>query len=127
MRRGRSAVYAVALIGGITVAFDNPARRSFVVEMVAEDEVANAVSLNSALMTGSRIVGPALAGLLVSTVGYGWAFLVDGLSYMAVIAGARGDAHRRTAPAPVTPRGRGPGARRGSATSAASPSCGCRS
>ena len=63
------AIYAVALVGGVTVAFDNPARRAFVIEMVAEEDMQNAVSLNSALMTSSRVVGPALAGLLVATVG----------------------------------------------------------
>ena len=68
----------------MTIAFDNPARRAFVVEMVSEDEVPNAVSLNSALMTSSRIVGPALAGLLITTVGYGWCFLVDAISWRAV-------------------------------------------
>jgi MFS family permease len=78
-------IYAVALVGGITVAFDNPARRAFVVEMVPERDVQNAVSLNSALMTSSRVVGPALAGLLISTVGFGWAFLADSLSYTAVL------------------------------------------
>ena len=65
------ALYAVAVFGGVCMAFDNPARRSFVVEMVPLEQVSNAVSLNSALMTSSRVVGPALAGLLVSTVGYG--------------------------------------------------------
>ena len=78
-------VYAVALIGGFTVAFDNPARRAFVVEMVPEADVPNAVSLNSALMTSSRVIGPALAGLLITTAGYGWAFLLDGISYVAVL------------------------------------------
>ena len=81
------AFYAVAFAGGITLAFDNPARRAFVVELVAEDHVNNAVSLNSAVMTSSRIVGPALAGLLIHTVGYGWCFLADGLSYIAVLVG----------------------------------------
>lgn len=80
-----AAIYAVALVGGFTVAFDNPARRAFVVEMVPQESVTNAVSLNSAMMTSSRVVGPALAGLLVTTVGYGWAFLADGLSYIAVL------------------------------------------
>ena len=68
------AIYFVALFSGIATAFDNPARRSFVVEMVPEERINNAVSLNSALMTGSRVIGPALAGLLVTTVGFGWAF-----------------------------------------------------
>ena len=79
------AIFAVAFCGGIATAFDNPARRAFVVEMVPETNVQNAVSLNSALMTSSRIVGPALAGLLISTVGYGWCFTVDGISYIAVL------------------------------------------
>jgi MFS family permease len=81
------AIYLVAMVGGITVAFDNPTRRAFVVEMVSEPDVPNAVSLNSALMTSSRIVGPALAGVLITTVGFGWCFLTDALSYLAVIAG----------------------------------------
>jgi MFS family permease len=81
------AFYLVALAGGFMLAFDNPARRSFVAEMVPEDDVQNAVTLNSALMTSSRVIGPALAGVLVVTVGYGWCFTIDGISYLAVIAG----------------------------------------
>src|SRR3954454_3163106 len=77
------AIYAVAACGGLALAFDNPARRAFVVEMVPEEDMQNAVSLNSAQMTSSRIFGPALAGLLASTVGFGWCFTVDGLSYIA--------------------------------------------
>jgi MFS family permease len=101
------AVYALAAFGGICTAFDNPARRSFVVEMVPADQITNAVSLNSALMTGARVVGPALGGLLIAAVGYGWAFWLDGLSYLAVIAGLRmmdPDAIRRS---PVQARGKG--------------------
>ena len=101
------AIYAVAVLGGVCMAFDNPARRSFVVEMVEPDRINNAVSLNSALMTSSRVIGPALAGLLVSTVGYGWAFLGDGLSYLAVIAGLWMMRTSELRSAPVTPRGRG--------------------
>ncbi len=82
------ALYGVALLGGFAVAFDNPARRAFVVEMVpTDDQVNNAVSLNSALMTGSRVIGPAVAGLLVTVVGYGWTFALDGASYIAVLIG----------------------------------------
>ena len=101
------AIYAVAFFGGITMAFDNPTRRSFVVEMVPQDDINNAVSLNSALMTSSRVVGPALAGLLVSTVGFGWAFLGDGLSYLAVLAGLWMMRTEELRPAPVTPKAKG--------------------
>ncbi|HTN99419.1 MAG TPA: MFS transporter [Microthrixaceae bacterium] len=81
------AIFAIAFFGGLVTAFDNPARRSFVVEMVPIENVNNAVSLNSALMTGSRVVGPAVAGLLVATVGFGWTFILDAVSYVAVIGG----------------------------------------
>ena len=101
------AIYLIAAFGGIATAFDNPARRSFVVEMVPQEQITNAVSLNSALMTGSRIIGPALGGLLVATVGFGWAFLVDGASYIAVIVALRMIDPTKVRPAPVTPRGRG--------------------
>jgi MFS family permease len=101
------AIYALALWSGIATAFDNPARRSFVVEMVPEDKMNNAVSLNSALMTGSRVVGPALAGLLVTTVGFGWCFLLDALSYLAVIAALVRMNPAELRQAPVTPKGKG--------------------
>lgn len=100
-------IYLVASFGGLATAFDNPARRSFVVEMVPDDAVTNAVSLNSAMMTGSRVVGPALGGLLVATVGFGWAFLADGLSYIAVIAGLRMIDPSQIRTAPVVARGKG--------------------
>ena len=102
-----AAIFGVAFLGGIATAFDNPARRAFVVEMVPEERVSNAVSLNSALMTGSRIVGPALAGLLIGTVGYGWCFALDGISYLAVLLGywlMRSDEFRSPA---IAPKGKG--------------------
>ena len=102
-----AALYAVAVVGGVCMAFDNPARRSFVVEMVPPTQINNAVSLNSALMTSSRVVGPALAGLLVSTVGYGWAFFVDGISYVAVLAGLWMMRSSELRPAPVASRAKG--------------------
>jgi MFS family permease len=101
------AIYFVALFSGIATAFDNPARRSFVVEMVPEERINNAVSLNSALMTGSRVIGPALAGLLVTTVGFGWAFALDGVSYVAVIVALWRMNPAELRPAPVTPKGKG--------------------
>ena len=102
-----ASIYAVALVGGITVAFDNPARRAFVVEMVPEEDMQNAVSLNSALMTSARVVGPALAGLLVVTVGFGWCFLTDGLSYIAVLIALYMMRTSELRPAPVTPKAKG--------------------
>ncbi len=98
-----AAIYVVAAFGGLGMAFDNPARRAFVVEMVPEDMVHNAVSLNSAMMTSSRVIGPALGGLLITTVGYGWAFALDGISYTAVLVGLwlmRTEELRPSTPAP---------------------------
>ena len=100
-------IYLVALVGGLIVAFDNPARRAFVTEMVPQEDIPNAVSLNSALMTSSRVLGPALAGIAVTTVGYGWAFVADGISYVAVLVAfglMRSAELHRSAP---TPRGKG--------------------
>lgn len=101
------AIYVIAAFGGLATAFDNPARRSFVVELVPETEITNAVSLNSALMTGSRVIGPALGGLLVATVGFGWAFVVDGLTYLAVLAGLYLIDPTAVRRPPVAARGRG--------------------
>lgn len=101
------AFYAIAFVGGLTVAFDNPARRAFVVEMVPEDQINNAVSLNSTIMTSARVVGPALAGLLIATVGFGWAFLADGLSYIAVLVALAMMRTSELRPSAVATRGRG--------------------
>ncbi|HUP16516.1 MAG TPA: MFS transporter [Acidimicrobiia bacterium] len=80
-------VLALAAVQGVLTAFDNPVRRSFVTEMVPTEHVANAVSLNSAIMTGSRVVGPALAGILIGAFGYAWCFFLDSFSYLAVLGG----------------------------------------
>lgn len=101
------AIYGVALLGGFATAFDNPARRSFVVELVPTEDIGNAVSLNSALMTGSRVVGPALAGLLITTAGFGWCFLVDGISYLAVLYGLSRIDPGQVRRAPAAVRGKG--------------------
>ena len=101
------ALYLVAFVGGIATALDNPARRSFVVEMVPEEQVQNAVSLNTAVMTGSRIFGPAIAGLLVSTVGYTWCFVGDGVSYLAVLYGLWRMRTEELRPALPASRGKG--------------------
>lgn len=101
------AVYALASVGGVTIAFDNPARRAFVVEMVDKAQVPNAVGLNTTMMTASRIVGPAVAGLLVATAGFGWAFLVDGLSYVAVLVSLVMIRRSELRTVPQAPRGKG--------------------
>ena len=80
-------VYGLSLLQGIVNAADNPARQSFYAEMVGEEDLTNAVSLNSAVMTGTRIVGPALAAVLIATRGLATCFLVNGISYLAVIGG----------------------------------------
>jgi MFS family permease len=80
-----TALYLVALAGGFMLAFDNPARRSFVPELVPPENVQNAATLNSAIMTSARVFGPALGGLFVVTLGYGWCFTIDAASYVAVL------------------------------------------
>jgi len=78
-------LYILATVGGILLAFDNPFRRSFVSEMVPANDIPNAVVLYSTIVNISRIFGPALAGLLVVTVGFGWGFTIDAASYIAVL------------------------------------------
>ncbi len=79
-------VYALSFLQGVTTSIDQPTRQSFFSEMVEEKDLPNAVSLNSAVMTGTRIVGPALAGALIAGVGLSWCFLLNAISYLAVIA-----------------------------------------
>ncbi|MFI9247026.1 MFS transporter [Streptomyces sp. NPDC053086] len=80
-------VYVAAFAVGLATVVDNPARQSFVSEMVGPDQLQNAVSLNSANFQSARLVGPAVAGLMITGVGTGWAFLANGLSFAAPIAG----------------------------------------
>ncbi len=78
-------IYALSFANGLATAVDNPTRQSFYVEMVGEESLTNAVSIFSAAFTGARIVGPAIAGVLISTAGIAVCFLVDAVSYVAVI------------------------------------------
>ena len=80
-------VFALASLLGITNAFDIPARQAFVVDMVGKDDIVNAIALNSSMVNGARIVGPAVAGALLATIGEGWCFFANGVSYIAVIVG----------------------------------------
>jgi len=79
-------VYATAVVLGLVKVFDNPTRQTFVREMVGRERLTNAVSLNSTLMNMARVIGPSIAGIVVATVGLGACFLIDGVSYVAVIA-----------------------------------------
>lgn len=86
---GAVALWEVALLAlglGLVQAFDSPARQSFVLEMVGPTDLRNAVSLNSVLVNAARAVGPAVAGVLIATVGVGVCFLVNAASFVAVLA-----------------------------------------
>jgi MFS family permease len=81
-------VIVLSLFQGCVNAFDMPTRQTFVVELVERREnLSNAIALNSSLFSGARLVGPAIAGLLIAAVGTSMCFLIDGVSYIAVIAG----------------------------------------
>jgi len=78
-------VYVLALLQGCVTAFDAPARQTFVAELVGEDNLSNAVALNSTSFNAARMVGPAIAGLLIASVGSGWVFLINAASFVAVL------------------------------------------
>jgi len=80
-------LFVLAAISGVINAFDIPARQSFVADMVSRDDLLNAVALNSSVFNSARIIGPAIAGILVAVVGEGWCFLSNAVSYIAVLAG----------------------------------------
>jgi MFS family permease len=80
-------VFVLASCLGVVNAFDIPARQAFVVEMVGRDDLLNAIALNSSMVNGARVLGPSVAGLLVAAVGEGWCFLLNAISYTAVITG----------------------------------------
>lgn len=79
-------VMLLALLLGIVTAFDIPARQSFLVELVGKPDLMNAIALNSSAFNTSRVIGPAIAGILIAALGVGICFLVNGLSYLAVLA-----------------------------------------
>ena len=80
-------VYVLAGLLGVVNLFDNPARQTFMIEMVGRDDLPNAVSLNASLMNASRVVGPAIGGVIITLYGLGACFLVNAASYVAVIIG----------------------------------------
>jgi MFS family permease len=92
-------VFALSALLGVVNAFDIPARQAFLGDMVGRTDLINAIALNSAMFNASRVVGPAVAGVLVATIGEGWCFFVNAVSYIAVIAGLvamRVTRHERT-------------------------------
>jgi MFS family permease len=79
-------VLVLALVLGLVTSIDTPVRQSFVVEMVGKDDLANAVGINSTIFNTGRILGPAVAGVMISAIGTGWAFLANAASSIAVLA-----------------------------------------
>jgi MFS family permease len=78
---------ALALGLGIVLAFEWPTRQAFVVELVGKDDLANGIALHSAVFNSARLIGPALGGALIALIGIAWCFFLNGISYLAVIAG----------------------------------------
>jgi MFS family permease len=79
-------ILVVAALRGLAMAFDMPARQAFMVEMTSREDLMNAISLNSSIVNGARVIGPSIAGFLIAKIGIAMCFFVDGLSYIAVLA-----------------------------------------
>ena len=80
-------IFVLAALLGVVNAFDIPGRQSFLVDMVGKEDLMNAIALNSSMFNGARIIGPAVAGILVARIGEGWCFAANAISYIAVIVG----------------------------------------
>jgi len=80
-------IFVLAALLGVVNAFDIPGRQSFLVDMVGRDDLMNAIALNSSMFNGARVIGPAIAGILLVKIGEGGCFLANGISYIAVIIG----------------------------------------
>ena len=80
-------IFVLASCLGVVNAFDIPGRQSFLVDMVGKDDLMNAIALNSSMFNGARVIGPAIAGILVAKIGEGYCFLGNAVSYIAVIVG----------------------------------------
>ena len=98
-RHRRREVWEIGVLAamlGLNNAFENPARQSFMLELVGPEHLRNAVSLNSVLVNVARAIGPAVAGILIATVGEGVCFLVNAASFVAVVVLADHDGHHRS-------------------------------
>src|SRR5207302_9038061 len=80
-------IFVLAALLGVVNAFEIPGRQAFLVEMVGKEDLINAIALNSSMFNGARIIGPAIAGVLVAKIGEGWCFFANAVSYIAVIIG----------------------------------------
>ncbi len=80
-------IFVLATLLGVVNAFDIPARQAFLVDMVGKEDLMNAIALNSSMFNGARLIGPAVAGILVAKIGEGWCFFANAASYVAVIIG----------------------------------------
>ena len=80
-------IFVLAALLGVVNAFDIPARQAFLIDMVGREDLMNAIALNSSMFNGARIIGPAIAGILVASIGEGWCFFANAVSYIAVIVG----------------------------------------
>ena len=100
-------VYAVALCFGCVTALDNPARQTFVLEMVGREHLANAVTLNTVNINMARVIGPALAGLIIAVIGIALCFLLNAVSYIAVIIALLMMNKSELRPAPPQARAKG--------------------
>ncbi len=100
-------MYAFALALGVVAAFDNPARQAFVSDIVTRDIASNAVALNAASFNGARMIGPAVAGIVIVAVGTGWVFLINAVTFLAMIV-----ALALIRPGELVPRVKAPGASR---------------
>ena len=82
-----TVIMIIAAVNGIALGFEMPARQAFTVEMASREDLLNAISLNSSIFNGARIIGPSIAGLLIASVGTAMCFFLNGVSFIAVIAG----------------------------------------
>ncbi len=101
-------VWGLSLFLGIVGAMDNPARRGLITELVPQSQLSNAMSMNTTVMTGSRVFGAALAAVLVGPLGTGWLFIANGVSYAAMIYGIVGLRKAEMVPAVKRPAGGSP-------------------
>ena len=100
-------LYSMAVVLGLVNAIDNPTRQTFIMEMVGRDQLANAVTLSTVMVNVARAIGPAIAGVLIATVGSGWCFLANGVSFAFVVASLSAMHTDELSPAPRVERKRG--------------------